>query len=78
MKINSRYPKLVNIQKSIWVFQSQTKEENQMIFWCRKKNVKIYDPLMIKILRKLGVEGIFLNLVKYIYKTLTIATYLRC
>ena len=31
LEINSRYPKLVNIQKSIWVFQSQTKEENQMI-----------------------------------------------
>ena len=43
----------------------------------KKIFVKIYDPLMIKILRKL-LEVMFLNLVKYIYKIPTIATYLRC
>jgi hypothetical protein len=60
-----------NIYKSINVVQhiNRSKDKNQLIFSIDAK--KVFDIIqhhfIIKVLRKLGIEGIYLNIVKVIY-----------
>jgi hypothetical protein len=60
-----------NIYKSIYVIQhiNTSKDKNHMIFSIdtEKSFDKIQHPFMIKALKKLGIEGIFLNIIKAIY-----------
>jgi hypothetical protein len=62
---------LFNIHKSINVLQNinRNKDKNHMIISidAEKAFDKIQHHFMIKALRKLGIEGIYLNFVKAIY-----------
>jgi hypothetical protein len=60
-----------NIHKSINVIQhiNRSKDKNHTIFSINAKTAfdKIQQPFMIKALNKLGIEGMFLNIIKCIY-----------
>jgi hypothetical protein len=60
-----------NIRKSINVIQhiNRRKDKNHLIFSidAEKAFDKIQHHFMIKTLRKLGIEGMYLNIVKAIY-----------
>ena len=60
-----------NIRKSINVIHhiNKLKEKNHMIITidAEKAFDKIQHPFMIKALQKVGIEGIFLNIIKAIY-----------
>ena len=60
-----------NVRKSINVVHhiNKMKEKNHMIIWidAEKAFDKIQHPFMIKTLQKVGIEGIFLNIIKAIY-----------
>ena len=46
-----------------------------MIMSVEKKQLKIQYPFMIRSLNKLGVEGMYLNIIKAIYDKLTVNIY---
>jgi hypothetical protein len=60
-----------NIRKSINVIQhiNISKDKNHVILSidAEKAFDKIQHPFMIKALKKLGIKGIFLNIIKVIY-----------
>jgi hypothetical protein len=60
-----------NICKSINIIQhtNRRKDKNQMIFSidAEKAFDRIQHPFMIKTLKKLGIEGMFLNIIIYGY-----------
>jgi hypothetical protein len=62
-----------NICKSLNVIQhiSRSKDKNHMIFSIDPEKAldKIQHHFMIKVLRKLGIEGMYLNIIKAIYIT---------
>jgi retron-type reverse transcriptase len=64
-----------NIHKSINVIQhiNRSKDKNHLIISidAEKAFKKIQHHFMIKVLRKLGIEGMYLNIVKAIYDKLT-------
>jgi hypothetical protein len=61
----------LNIRKPINVIQhvNRSKDKNHMILLIVVEKVlyKIQHPFMIKALKKLGIEGMFLNTIKAIY-----------
>jgi hypothetical protein len=65
----------LNIHKSINVIQhiNRSKDKNHLIIsiGAEKAFDKIQHHFMIKVLRKLGIEGMYLNIVKAIYDKLT-------
>jgi retron-type reverse transcriptase len=64
-----------NIHKSIHEIQhiNRSKDQNHLIISIDAKKAcdKIQHHVMIKALRKLGIEGMYLNIVKAIYDKLT-------
>jgi hypothetical protein len=60
-----------NIRKSINVIQhiNRSKDKNHMILSTDTEKAfdKIQHPFMIKALKKLGIEGMFLNIIKAIH-----------
>jgi hypothetical protein len=58
----------INICKSINVIQhiNRSKDKNHMILSIDAEEAfdKIQNPFMIKCLKKLGIEGMFLNIIK--------------
>ena len=58
---------------SVIYHKNRTKDKNHMIILIdvEKAFHKIKHPFLIKILNKLGVEGIYLNMIKAIYKKYT-------
>ena len=60
-----------NIHKSINVIHyiNKLKDKNHMIIWLDTEKTfdKIQHPFMIETLQKMGIEGIYLNIVKAIY-----------
>jgi hypothetical protein len=68
--------RLFNISKSINVIQhiNRSKGKNHTIIsiGTEKAFDKIHHPFMIKALKKLGIEEIFLNITKAIYFKLTV------
>ena len=61
-----------NIHKSINIIHhiNKTKDKNYMIIAVDMKKAfdKVQHPFMIKALRKMGIEGAFLNIIKNIYE----------
>jgi hypothetical protein len=60
-----------NICKSMTAIQqiNRCRDKNHMILPvdAEKAFYKIQDPFMVKALKKLGIEGMFLNIIKAIY-----------
>jgi hypothetical protein len=63
-----------NIRKSINVIQhiNRSKDKNHLIISIHAEKAfdKIQHHFMIKVLRKLGMEGMYLNIVKAVYDKL--------
>ena len=70
-----------NICKSIHIIHhiNESKDKNHMIISIDAEKMldKVHHPLMIKILKKVGIEGAFLNIIKAIYERPTANTILN-